>query len=299
MKCVLNVSLRVLLIIAFLSVSHASSCSQEHLAFPATQCVGSFANALSACKANIPSWGVVSGMDIDPSGCFSLYDCYWDYCVWQDTGCLAGQSPVGCTSTFSNPVVNGLYNPTSCDTGACVAPSCNAGQYLSGTTCTTCATGKYSDGGTVTACSSCTNGNAYSTYTGSGTTATNCPTSCAAGTYKLTGVCTSCATGTYSAGGASTSCSACTNTVLYGTLSGPGTTATNCPISCIAGAYKTGSSCTPCYAGTYSTSIGATVAAVCTPCPAGSYNPSTASNAITACLPCPVGSFGNTVGSSI
>ena len=116
--------------------------------------------------------------------------------------------------------------------------TCNTGYYRTDTsTCTACATGTYSNGGVVTSCSACTNGNAYSTYTGPGTTATNCPTSCVSGAYKSSGVCTPCGSGTYSPGGGVTTCSACTKGNAYSTYTGPGTNATNCPMSCVAGTY--------------------------------------------------------------
>ena len=60
--------------------------------------------------------------------------------------------------------------------------------------------------------------------------------------------CAACGTGTYSVGGAATVCSACTNGNAYSTYTGPGTTATNCPITCVVDSYKNGATCVACQA---------------------------------------------------
>ena len=78
-------------------------------------------------------------------------------------------------------------------------------------------------------------------------------------------VCTACATGYYTDTTTSTSCSLCTNNPgVYGILSGPGTNATNCPVTCNAGTYLSGGTCTPCAVGTYSAGGSATVCGACT-----------------------------------
>ena len=59
-------------------------------------------------------------------------------------------------------------------------------------------------------------------------------------------------------------CAACTNSPgVYGVFSGPGTTATNCPVTCNAGTYLSGGTCTPCAVGTYSAGGSATACTAC------------------------------------
>ena len=65
-------------------------------------------------------------------------------------------------------------------------------------------------------------------------------------------VCVACTNGTYNYAGSATSCSACTNGNAYSTYTGPGTTATNCPVSCAPSTYMTNGACTLCPTGMFS-----------------------------------------------
>ena len=89
----------------------------------------------------------------------------------------------------------------------------------------------------------------------------------------------------------------CTNAGTYGTYTGPGTNATNCPITCSAGAYLSGGTCAPCAVGTYSAGGSATVCAACTNAIANSVYTSNGTSSSDCQYACSVGTYGNAINS--
>ena len=140
----------------------------------------------------------------------------------------------------------------------CSGAECQAGQYLSGTDCTSCPAGKYKTSTGSEACTNC-NGGKYSAASGA-TTSSTC-SSCPSGKYSAasgattSSTCSSCPSGKYSAAsGASTSsdCSTCPS----GSSSPSGSdSASDC--TCNSGlSGPNGGPCTSCVAGKYKSSSG-------------------------------------------
>ena len=188
----------------------------------------------------------------------------------------------------------GTYTSTTGNTG-CV--SCEPGTFgaVPGSDCSNCSTGTYSAGFGNTSCAPCANAIGNATLVGPGTNATNCPFACRPGfTYAAAAnTCSQCLVGQWSAAG-STLCSSCAPAPVNATLTGVGTSATNCPFVCNAGYVlnTSTSSCTPCTAGTRQSgtacvactpgSYSDPAASVCTVCGSGRYSTGAAS----ACARC-------------
>ena len=157
---------------------------------------------------------------------------------------------------------SGLSVCTACKTcspnGYTVSP-CPAGSTSDVSACA-CNAGYYGTGLTCTACKTCSANGYLSATCPAGSTSDVSACTCNAG-YLGNGLTCVCPSGYYSSG----SCLPCTNGNSYSTYTGPGTTATNCPVTCNAGFYASGGFlCTPCAAGTYSAGGSATVCTNCT-----------------------------------
>ncbi|MBC7384745.1 MAG: hypothetical protein H7301_01120 [Cryobacterium sp.] len=136
-------------------------------------------------------------------------------------------------------------------TMACPANNCQAGNYVSGQSCSTCAPGNYAPSTNMNACISCPAG---SIAPAPGAATCN---ACPAGSSSLDGLtCTPCAAGTYQSTPGSATCAACPNATIPGagtvsTTSPAGaSTLSQCstrPLTCVAGysVDPTGTMCNP------------------------------------------------------
>ena len=182
--------------------------------------------------------------------------------------------------------------------GTCVSSACNAGYYMSSSTCTLCPAGTYRASTGATALSDCSTCKACST---SGTTSGSCTTGstsdpitcvCNAGYYGDGQLCTGCTAGKYRASTGATVVADCTdcNAGFYSASTGASlssacvgcktcdanaVTGGSCPAgsssdaktcTCNAGYYGNGQLCTGCTAGKYRASTGALAVSDCSTC---------------------------------
>ena len=122
--------------------------------------------------------------------------------------------------------------------------SCPAGQFKSGSSCTSCTSGRYqASSGAQTSCTSCSAGKYGNGATGA-TSSSHC-TDCSAGKYSSStaksSACTeSCASGKYGTGGSSSS--TCTGSCNAGKWGSTGQSSSSCNGDCDAGYYCTSGS---------------------------------------------------------
>lgn len=175
--------------------------------------VANVSNCVLNCNAGY--YPINNACSVCPMGQYSLAS------ALQCSNCLANNAQ------FTGPGTNSTNCPFVC----------NAGYYLSGSSCIRCAIGLYSQSG-WTSCQNCLAPNAV--FTGQGTNSTNCPFLCNAGFYLPGGgtgtgnvsFCTACAVGQYSESGW-TSCKNCL--APNAIFTGQGTNSTNCAFKCPAG----------------------------------------------------------------
>ena len=148
---------------------------------------------------------------------------------------------------------------------------CQAGYYLSGTSCLVCVAGTYTSNSGSSSCTSCAAGS----VTNALIRASSC-TPCPAGTYSASSqvACQGCAPGFYTSNSNSglsySTCQPCAAGYVTNMLTETG--ATSCTI-CIAGKYSASSqeACQSCPLGTYSSSSGQTLSSTCQLCAAGRH----------------------------
>ena len=263
--------------------------------------LGSYASSsgLSACAVCPVGSTTLSTGATSVSQCLCAQDYYQS-----GTACVACRSctngyvdvrcPVGATSDVSTCKCNAGYYGTGLSCTTC--KTCSANGYLS-TTCPQnstsdvsacqCNAGYYGTGLSCTACKTCSANGYLSATCPVGSTSDVSACACNAG-YLGNGVTCVCPSGYYSSG----SCLPCTNAGSYGTYTGPGTNATNCPVTCNAGAYLSGGFfCTPCAAGTYSAGGSATVCGACTNAIANSVYTSNGTSSSDCQYACSVGTY--------
>ena len=179
-------------------------------------------------------------------------------------------------------------------TTTCYDNECDAGEYLSGDTCTLCSPGKYSTGGRATSCTKCPPGKFGFGGLSGAPHCEDCPAGYTTKLLETVSViqyvaglpndhlwfptCSQCDEGKYSVGGSICCKPGQVQHVSMGTYS--------CWY-CSAGKYEIGGKCTKCEAGKYSGSVGATSADTCTDCGAGKYS----NNDASACIACEAGKY--------
>ncbi|MBL7715265.1 MAG: hypothetical protein JNL01_07320 [Bdellovibrionales bacterium] len=185
---------------------------------------------------------------------------------YQPTNGTTSSTCTACTGVTGATVTN-FAGSSALTADICPVSSvtCNAGRYVSGTSCPQCGTGTYQPsngftGGSCTGCTPVTGATTTNFSATSGLTTDSCPVSsvsCNAGRYVSGTSCPQCGTGTYqsSSGYTGTSCTNCSNAAngQYYTSSTGGTSAT-CPVGTCSGAAT----------GFYWTSSGGTNSAGCT-----------------------------------
>lgn len=158
-----------------------------------------------------------------------------------------------------------VYNGMWCRECLCMADyitwqtelSCNAGEYISGTSCQDCPLGRYSSGGTATSCTLCAAGK-YGTSTTSPSGCRTCPQGTYA-SYSGSTTCQTCPSGRYSLSG-SDSYGDCQLSCSAGTFQSTTSTCSYCPIGRYNSATRTmngPSSCTACPSGMTTSTTGA------------------------------------------